>query len=141
MSIPKFLTPDDDTVAMTSGHSDPFDALAAEIESFVQHIPPPAPLPLRVQYLREGEALTNGDRNAQYGDPLLNFRCAGELKAIIRRYLARPMDPGELEALDMVLTKISRVITGSPKADTYVDGATYFAIAGECAARSGEPLL
>lgn len=136
MSIPKFHTPDDDDHFDVLARE--IEVLAREIESFVQPTPSPS-LPLRAQYLREGEALTYGDRNVEYGDPLLNMRCAGELKAVARRYLARSMDPGEAEALDLVFTKIARVITGSPKKDTYVDGATYFAIAGECAARAQEP--
>lgn len=114
------------------------EALAREIEGFAVAPEPTVPDPLRVQYLNKGASLTSGDRDAEYGDPLVNMRCAGELKAVIRRYLSRPMDPGEAEAIDMVITKLSRVATGAPKADTYIDGATYFAIAGECAARSQE---
>lgn len=117
---------------------DPYDNLAAEIEAAVQHPASPPPAPLRVTYLREGVRLTSGDRDNEYGDPLQNMRCAGEIKAVLRRYLARAMDPGEAEALDMVVTKLSRVVTGKPKPDTYIDGSTYFAIAGECAARSSE---
>lgn len=87
--------------------------------------------PDRVQILEEGIALTSGARDLEYGSPLLNLSCAGELKAVIRKYAARKLHPAELEALDQVLTKMSRIVTGAPKRDTYVDGATYFAIAGE----------
>jgi hypothetical protein len=39
----------------------------------------------------------------------------------------------------MVLTKMSRVVTGPKvKGDTYVDGAVYFSIAGEMALRASE---
>ena len=31
------------------------------------------------------------------------------------------------------ISKISRYLTGTPKRDTFVDGATYFAILGELA--------
>lgn len=87
--------------------------------------------PTRVQILSEGVRLTNGDRDKEYGTPAHNMGCAGELKAVFRKYLTRELHPAEQEALDMVLTKVSRVCTGAPKRDTYVDGATYFAIAGE----------
>jgi hypothetical protein len=92
--------------------------------------------PIRSSILHEGIKLTCGDRDKEYGDPKQNMTCAGELKATIRRYMARDITPAELEALDMVLTKMSRVVTGATKRDTYVDGATYFAIAGEMAIRA-----
>jgi hypothetical protein len=95
--------------------------------------------PLRVELLSEGIKLTCGSRDEEYGDPKVNMTCAGELKATIRRYMVRDITPAELEALDMVLTKMSRVITGPKvKGDTYVDGAVYFSIAGEMALRASE---
>ncbi len=64
----------------------------------------------------------------------MNLACSGELKAVFRKHMIRDLSPGELEAIDMVLTKIGRVATSpKPVRDTYVDGATYFAIAGEIA--------
>jgi len=96
--------------------------------------------PLRVEMLSEGIKLTCGDRDEEYGDPKVNMTCAGELKATIRRYMVREITPAELEALDMVLTKMSRVVTGPKvKGDTYVDGSVYFAIAGEMALRASDP--
>lgn len=90
-------------------------------------------LPRRVEILNEGAALTNGDRDKEYGTPFNNMTCAGEMKAVFRKWLARDISPGEQEALDMVMTKLSRLACGKPKPDTYVDGAAYFAIAGEVA--------
>lgn len=95
--------------------------------------------PLRVQMLEEGIGLTWGARDEEYGDPKVNMACAGELKATIRRYASRDIPPEELEALDQVLTKLSRVVTGKPKRDSYIDGANYFVIAGEMALRAQEP--
>jgi hypothetical protein len=90
--------------------------------------------PVRVQILHEGATLTNGDRDAEYGPPSKNLAAAGELKLVFRKHLARDISPGELEAIDLALTKIGRVATGKkPKRDTYVDGAVYLAIAGEIA--------
>lgn len=94
--------------------------------------------PIRVQMLETGMNLTWGARDDEYGDPKINMACAGALKATIRKYASRDIPHEELEALDMVLTKISRVVTGKPKADTYIDGGTYFCIAGEMALRATE---
>ncbi|CDZ55038.1 DUF6378 domain-containing protein [Neorhizobium galegae] len=93
--------------------------------------------PVRVSILNEGAKLTDGGRDVEYGPPAINLACAGELKAVIRKYMRRDIAPGELEAIDQVCTKLGRVATGlQPKRDTYVDGATYFAIAGEIALAS-----
>ncbi len=93
----------------------------------------PKTTPERVKILNEGAQLTNGDRDKEYGPPAVNLAAAGELKQVFRKHMRREISPAEIEAIDMVLTKISRIATGSPKRDTYVDGATYFAIAGEIA--------
>jgi len=89
--------------------------------------------PERVKILHEGAQLTNGDRDKEYGPPAVNMACSGELKAVLRKHLRRAMSAAELEAIDMALTKIGRLATGTPKRDTYVDAATYIAIAGEIA--------
>jgi hypothetical protein len=90
-------------------------------------------IPMRVQILNEGAHITAGDRQRDYGSPLNNFQLAGAMKALIRQHANRDISPEELHALDMVLLKIARAVTGKPVRDTYVDGATYFAIAGELA--------
>lgn len=91
-------------------------------------------VPERVRILQDGAGLTHGNRDKEYGPPMLNLAAAGELKLVFRRHLRREISSAELEAIDNVLTKLGRVATGlDPKRDTYVDGATYFAIAGEIA--------
>jgi hypothetical protein len=110
-------------VAMKAVEARKLDAMASEMG-----------IPVRVDILHEGAMLTNGNRDKEYGPPAINLAAAGELKACFRKHLRREISAGELEAIDQVLTKIGRVATGlSPKRDTYVDGATYFAIAGEIA--------
>lgn len=90
--------------------------------------------PVRVQILQEGAELTNGSRDVEYGTPAVNMAAAGELKAVFRKHLRRDISQAELEALDLALTKLGRIATGAqPKRDTYVDCATYIAIAGEIA--------
>lgn len=87
--------------------------------------------PERVKILNEGARLTSGDRDKEYGPPAVNMACSGALKKALRDHMTREMTPAELEAIDMALTKIGRLATGTPKRDTYVDAATYLAIAGE----------
>lgn len=91
-----------------------------------------APSPPRVQVLEEAAALTNGDRDKTYGPPHVNMGAAGRLKALMRELATRDISPAELEALDMMLTKLGRVITGpAPHRENYVDGSAYFALAYE----------
>jgi hypothetical protein len=94
--------------------------------------------PIRIEMLAEGMDLTWGDRDKEYGDPAINGACAGELKAVLRKWVKRDMTPAEQEFLEMVLTKIARIVTGSPKRDSYVDGAVYMTMAGEVALRALE---
>lgn len=90
--------------------------------------------PERVLALEEAARLTDGDRNADYGPPIVNLEASADLKATMRRHMVRRLSGAELEALDMVLTKVGRIITGpKPKRDNYVDGAAYMAIAWEAA--------
>lgn len=90
--------------------------------------------PERVKILQEGASLTAGERDAEYGPPSVNMAASGELKAVFRKHIRRDISAAELEAIDMALTKLGRIATGqSPKRDTYVDCATYIAIAGEIA--------
>lgn len=81
---------------------------------------------------------TCGDRNASYGDPTVQLGLAGHLKGLVWEYYAqngsRLIVPAEREAIDMILTKLSRLIVGpEPGQDTYIDLAAYAAIAGEAA--------
>ena len=89
----------------------------------------------RVLVLEDAASLTSGERDLQYGPPLVNLTASGDLKRTMREHLVRDLSPAELEALDMVLTKIGRIITGpEPRRDNYVDAAAYMAIAWEAAA-------
>lgn len=99
---------------------------------------------LRSDVLHEGAKLTSDDRDAIYGDPKINLACAGAVKQVLRRYhemaRGRPIGPGEWEGIDLAVTKLSRIVTGSTvHKDSYVDGATYLAIAYECAQHNMQP--
>jgi len=107
------------------------DALEAGDETFVRRVGDH--VPVRVSILNEGAGLTSGDRNEDYGPPEINMAASGELKAVFRKHMRRDICIAELEAIDMALTKLGRLATGKAKRDTYVDCATYIAIAGEIA--------
>lgn len=95
----------------------------------------------RVLVLEEAASLTSGERDLQYGPPIVNLTASGDLKRTMREHLVRDLSVAELEALDMVLTKIGRIITGpEPKRDNYVDAAAYMAIAWEAAAADKKDL-
>lgn len=95
---------------------------------------PAPPASLRAEILSQAAVLTDGARDEEYGPPHVNMSAAGDLKSALRRHIARQIYPAELEAIDMALTKLSRIITGpAPKLDSYVDAAAYLAIAGELA--------
>ena len=95
---------------------------------------PNSPPKERAAILLDAANLTDGDRNASYGEPSNNLACAGELWNVLIRYGTRTLSAAESEAVHQICTKLSRVVTGPVVTrDTYVDGACYFAIAGEAA--------
>ena len=132
-------------IVAPEGHVVPLpDGLNEDVASIIRHriakeraastLRPLSDAPVRVQILNEGATITNGDRDAEYGHPSINLGCAGELKLLARKHVVRDISPAEWEALDLAITKLSRILTGpKPKRDTYVDAATYIAIAGEIA--------
>lgn len=83
--------------------------------------------------LQEAERLTNGDRNADYGHPLDDFRKTAEMWSA---YLNSKHNAGiELDPEDvgfmMVLLKISRHMH-MPKRDNLVDAAGYINTVAMC---------
>ena len=89
--------------------------------------------PIRASILDEARELTVSARQSEYGPPSVNFACAAELKTVFRKHAKRDITPAEMEALDMLFTKLGRIATGAVKRDNYVDGAGYIALAGEIA--------
>lgn len=100
---------------------------------------------IRGQLLHDGIKLTEGDRNKQYGSPIENL---GNIAVLWSAYLETKYR-GRFPAADAfdrinmftltaedvahfnVLQKMARTFQPGYKADTYTDGAVYFAIAGE----------
>ena len=97
-------------------------------------------IPVRASVLREAESHVCGDRDREYGPPCKQLGLAGEIKAILRNNATREMTPAEWEALDMIVTKVSRWTTGDVvKRDTCVDIAGYAALLWEAHANAPEP--
>jgi len=76
--------------------------------------------------LEQAKTLTNTDRQQSYGTPLSNFTRIANLWS---SYLEIDITP-EQAAMCMALVKVSRSMQ-SKEIDNYIDGAAYFAIAGE----------
>jgi len=100
-------------------------------------------IPYRERILQEGAALTVGDRNKTYNEPETQFHLAATLKRVLHH--ARMSDclehisEEEMEAWDLVCTKMARRFSGRATHDTFVDAATYVAIAGELWSKTPKP--
>ena len=82
----------------------------------------------RGKILDEAKALTYADRQDDYGTPAINFN---RISRLLSAYLDCEITP-EQGAMICALIKVGK-INGNHKADNYIDGAAYFAIAGELA--------
>ncbi len=93
------------------------------------------PITQRGRILQSAIFLTEHDRNDDYGSPLINMACASTLKGVFWSFANTskvPMSNSMREALDMIMTKLSRIACGGePGRDTFIDIAAYSAIAGE----------
>lgn len=80
----------------------------------------------RTEVLDFAIALTNGDRERDYGTPAENFgRIADGWSVILQSDVS-----AEQVALCMAWLKIARLVNG-PHEDSYVDAAAYMALAAE----------
>ena len=82
----------------------------------------------RSNILQEAESLINGDREAHYGTPQENFQRIALGWSVL---LDADVSPEQV-ALCMAWLKMARLVNG-PHEDSYVDGASYIALAGELA--------
>lgn len=90
-------------------------------------------LPLRAVLLGEAQALTCGDRQGAYGEPVENHR---HIAAVFNAATGRDLTAREA-ALFQVCVKIARLAKNPTHRDSYVDGMAYLGIAYECAMREG----
>lgn len=82
----------------------------------------------RSEILFEANDLINGERQAQYGSPQENF---SRISAMWSAYLGHEVAPHQV-AVCMALLKAAR-LSNETKDDSFIDGAAYFALAGELA--------
>lgn len=87
-------------------------------------------------------SLISNERNKTHGDPHLQFLCAQTLKNVVRMYKVEAerqtlRGTTEIESLEMICTKISRLVCGSNIQDAWLDIAGYALIAAE---RAEKPL-
>lgn len=83
----------------------------------------------RAKILETANATTHGPREADYGTPAENMADIAAGWAVIFRDGVTP----ERVALAQAWVKTCRALRSPDKVDHYVDGAAYFAIAGEVA--------
>ena len=88
-----------------------------------------APALVRAQVLREAEKLICGDRNAQYGDPLQDFKRIATMWSLIFGIEVLPHQV----AMCMMAMKLSRLVHSPGKYDSWVDAAGYAGCGWECA--------
>ncbi len=97
--------------------------------------------PIRGQLLDRAKALTLGDREQAYGDPLTNFELVGKLKHLFWTHSIGSRSSSWGHAIDMILTNLARIATApTPEAalaeDRYVDLCGYASLAYEVGKRS-----
>lgn len=93
----------------------------------------------RGDILRQAIAITESERNTQYGDPGVNMACWAELKAVYRKYAGDKYSTEHDQAIELALLKTARIATGSFHEDNYPDGASYYAMAGEAEGKKTAP--
>ena len=86
---------------------------------------------MRQDILDEASRLTHGDRDKNYGTPLVNHQRIAAIWSVI---LGMEVTPSQV-ALCMAGVKIARLVETSDHEDSFIDGCAYFAIAGELAGR------
>lgn len=94
------------------------------------------PLANKKDYLKEAELLIHGDREAEYGDNLLNHRRIATMwNVILGKKLITPIEPEEVAAC-MIGLKVARLSEDTKKKDSWVDVIGYGALGGEMASRA-----
>lgn len=85
----------------------------------------------RQDILDEASRLTHGNRDKNYGTPLVNHQRIAAIWSVI---LGVDITPSQV-ALCMAGVKIARLVATPDHEDSFIDGAAYFAIAGEIAGK------
>lgn len=81
----------------------------------------------RGEILAEADRLTHGDRNKNYGTPLVNHQRIAKLWSV---WLGFEVTPAQV-AMCLALVKVARLIETPDHEDSPIDLAAYAAIYGE----------
>jgi len=93
------------------------------------------PLANKKDYLKEAELLIHGDREAEYGDNLMNHRRIATMwSVILGKKLTALIEPEEVAAC-MIALKVARLSENTKKKDSWVDVVGYGALGGEMVSR------
>lgn len=68
----------------------------------------------RAEALDKVKVITTSDRNKTHGDPLAQFKTAQALKDILDLPSLTHLNPVEVESLQTICTKLSRIVHGRP---------------------------
>lgn len=85
----------------------------------------------RTEILKKANECVCGDREQDYGSPESNFQLIADLWST---YLDTDISAVDV-AMMMAMLKIARIKSGRLHEDNFVDGAGYFACAGEIASK------
>lgn len=91
----------------------------------------------RGDFLREVADLITKDRQSTHGEAVDQLTHAAMLKSAIGHHNSPHLTGAEVEAIDMIAVKLSRLAKGKPILDHYLDIAGYAAIAAEARANYG----
>jgi len=87
--------------------------------------------PYRAEICLEVAALLTGSRQGTHGDAVTQLDHAQLIKECVGHRNSSKLSRTELEAIDMICVKLSRLVKGSPNMDHYRDIIGYAAIAAE----------
>lgn len=96
-------------------------------------------MPDRGEFLRQVADLITKDRADTHGEAVDQLTHATMLKETVGHRTSPYLTKAEIEAIDMICVKLSRLAKGKPILDHYLDIAGYAGIAAE--ARSGADVV
>jgi hypothetical protein len=102
---------------------------------FMNNLKPPAIPSERVRLLNEAAALTSGDRNKAYGEPVANM---AHIASIFNAVTGRDISGREV-AIMMSCVKMARRAKNITHCDSYLDNMAYVGIEWECALEESLP--
>lgn len=85
----------------------------------------------RADALLAAAKLVTEERNATYGEPVPQLAHAQEIKEAVGHRESEHLSHAEIEAIDAICVKLSRLAFGTPTEDSWLDIIGYAAIGAE----------